>query len=714
MNIVMLFVTLPKKEKKNMNKKTCFTILLALGTMMASAQETLWLQCNESLPTPTRIMPVRQSDNNHQNDGAVQHSVDFTVDRNLSTNYHSAYYPEHIKVTSETPAELIYDFEGVERIDDLEYVPRQDGSLNGTVSEAEIYVKTAADSDYRLYQHCQWPLNMDTKCVHFKGGLIQPVSIKVRVLNGYGALASCAEMAFLKMGKELTDTEVFADSLYTTLKPGTTRADIERIQQPVIRQLATELLEGTYVTDYRVASYDCYDSPQWLAEQWKTPGKCYDQLQGVTGIVVEPGKHLVMVEGLPEGMSATLKVVAWYTGLTGRSFDGGNPEIKTYGLKNGSNIIDHDSRWAGLAYIAYFNDEGKASECPPIRVHFVGGTVNGYLTPDQTNEQMHQMTAAAPSRFIDVVSRKVHAVWTSAGMHEFCKADDGKSPGYRQYMNILDTLITWEQRVVGFEKYGRVPKNRTLLYVNFTYGAAFQGGLGISSHVDNERGLLNCQGLLYNDSESVWGLGHEWGHQHQLKPYFCWGGTNEVTNNLAAYYVLMHLGYRYEQLHWGKREGLEKGVKHYIESETDDCILESSDLFERLCPFVKLCNYFMNEGGKPDFLPDLYETLRHSQVTPDSTNVIPYVFNFIRTASTLSGYNLTPYFERFGFLRVKAFEIDDYGKYTYHLTQERLDAFRRDMNTLERKKKLKPMPADMVERIAHTPDIEYEHPHFEN
>ena len=164
------------------------------------------------------------------------------------------------------------------------------------------------------------------------------------------------EMLWQQCNESLTagimpeNIRVFADSLYTTLKPGTTRADIERIQQPVIRQLATELLEGTYTADYRVASYDCYNSPQWLAEQWKTPGKCYDQLQGVTGIIVEPGKHLVMVDGLSEGMSATLKVVAWYTGLTGRNFDGGNPEIKTYGLKNGSNIIDHDSRWAGLAW----------------------------------------------------------------------------------------------------------------------------------------------------------------------------------------------------------------------------------------------------------------------------------------------------------------------------------------------------------------------------
>ena len=706
-------------------KKYVFLLVLGVGMLTKlQAQETLWQQKNESLPVPVRIMPRMMADNNHNEDGVVE----YTQDNNLNTIYHSAYSPKYIKVTPEQPAELDYGFRNVERIDYLDYVPRQVGT-NGWVTEAEIYVQTEGDSDLRLYQRCQWPLNGDTKRVVFEGGLMHPQYIMVRFLKGSGDFASCAEMMFMKEVKTEMNTDVFADELCTTLKPDVTQADIEQMEQPLLQQLAKELLQGTYQKDYRVATYDCYNSPQWLAEQWKTPGKCYDQLQGVTGIVVEPGKHLVALSGLPEGQSASLKVVAWYTGKTGRSFDGGDPDIRTFSLKNGLNIINYDSRWAGLAYIAYFNHEGKASACSPIKVHFVGGTINGYLTPDLTNEQMHKMTAEAPSRFIDVVGKKVHAVWTSAGMHEFCKADDGKSPGYRQYMNIMDSIVTWEQRAVGFEKYGRTPRNRTLLYVNFTYGVAFQGGLGISSHVDNERGLLNCRTLLYEDSEYVWGLGHEWGHQHQLHPYFCWGGTSEVTNNLSAYYVLMHIGYRYDQIHWGKRAGLEKGIKHFVEGETDDCIFESSDLFERLCPFVRLVNYFMNDFDKlsmnagedspaasplPDFLPDLYERLRHSEVTPDSTNIVPYVLNFIRTTSTLSGYNLMPYFERFGFLRVKTFDIDDYGKSYYQLTQPQLDAYRKEMDTLVKKKKLKAMPDGMIERIVSTPDKEFPRPQFRN
>lgn len=687
---------------KEMNKKTFITILLVLVGITAGAQELAWRECRESLPGDHHIMPVRCHDNNHQENAKA--SVQSTIDGDRETNWHSAYYPEHKKVTPESPAELVYEFEDIVRIDRMVYVPRQDGSPNGIVVEAEVLVKTSTDADFRPVGRYTWENNMEPKTVRFEGGIHSPAAVMFRVLRGVGELGSCAEMQFLCDGEGLKECPLFADELYTVLKPGVTDEDIERTEIPVYRELARELKNGSYQTVYRVATFECYDHPQWLAKEWRTPNKFYDLLQGVTGIVMEPGKHLVMVSGLPDGQTADLKVVAWYVGRTGRNFDGGKPEILTYPLLNGANVIDHGSSWPGLAYIAYFS-EGHAADLPPIRVHFVGSTVNGYLTPDMTDGQMHRMTAAAPSRFIDVVSRKVHAVWTAAGMHDFCKADDGRSPGYRQYMGILDSLLTWQQQLVGMEKYGRTPRNRSLLYVNFTYGCLYQDRLGISAHIDLERSLLNCRSLRFKDSETIWGLAHEWGHQHQLQPYFCWGGISEVTNNLNAYYSLMRMGYRYEDLDEGKRKGLEHAVAQYIDGETDDCIFymdeSHEDAFERLCPFLKLCQYFTTEAGMPDFLPDLYETLRHSDVTPDSTNIVPYVFNFIRKVSVLSGYNLTPYFERFGFLRVKSFKLGDYGLHTYRLTQEQLDRFRREMNGMTKRKKLKPMPDGMMERIAH-------------
>ena len=48
------------------------------------------------------------------------------------------------------------------------------------------------------------------------------------------------------------------------------------------------------------------------------------------------------------------------------------------------------------------------------------------------------------------------------------------------------------------------------------------------------------------------------------------------------------------------------------------------------------------------------------------------------------------------------------------LSQEQVETFCEEMEALAREKNLKTMPEGMIERIAHTPDVEYERPHFEN
>ena len=121
-----------------MNKKTIASMLFVIAAIPTTAQELVWQKCNESLPASTRIMPVGCQDNNHQEGLPFDSGVEATIDGNLSTNWHTAYYPEHRKVTPETPAELVYEFDGKERIDRMVYVPRQVG-YNGNVTQAEVY-----------------------------------------------------------------------------------------------------------------------------------------------------------------------------------------------------------------------------------------------------------------------------------------------------------------------------------------------------------------------------------------------------------------------------------------------------------------------------------------------------------------------------------------------------------------------------------------------
>ena len=83
----------------------------------------------------------------------------------------------------------------------------------------------------------------------------------------------------------------------------------------------------------------------------------------------------------------------------------------------------------------------------------------------------------------------------SQGLYGNCKAED-ETKGYRQFMNVLDSLVTWEHNLLGYTEYGFLtPDNRTTAYVNFTY-YMFQGYHGVSFMVDQEPRVLNCKNLI--------------------------------------------------------------------------------------------------------------------------------------------------------------------------------------------------------------------------
>lgn len=607
------------------------------------------------------------------------------------------------------------------------------------------------------------------------------------------------------VSNDVEPSDIFADKLMTRLKKKVTRSQIDRLQNAALRNLAHSILAGTYDTGYRVAEYECYLSYETLARQWNAPGKHYDQIAGVTGINIPAmSSQTIVVDGLPKDMKAELKTVAWYVGKVGQNFDGGFPEIKTYELNNGINTIDYDGEWNALAYICYYADE-KPEKRPALKVHFVNGQVNGYLSPDKTNEEMMALCNKAPNRCMDVLSRKVHSIWTSKGLAQHCKSRDGK-PGFRQYMNVVDSLVAWEHRQLGIEKYGRIPKNRTMAYVNYTY-YMYQDGLGVSFHADQEPRVLDCRNIVETDDDAIWGLSHEWGHLHQMTPYFNWAGMGEVSNNLQAYYNIMKMGYRTSdklklwaplRAQYLEDKGFSSGtvvsrqrkdayadrdkfaynakLHAACQAMSDSLIAPGSSNPLRalaysevhdgaLCPLIMMFNYF-TENGVPDFAPDWYEALRQNDdrkgsqiekkgkadkyeliasaqnnnangklaelrrrfpescwvkdnyITEDHCdpweNSVPFIMNFIRKTSRVAGYNLMPYFEKWGYLRQIALRIDDYGTKYYIMTPDMYNEFKADMDALVASGELKQMPEGMVEKISNSPDWFQPQPYFPN
>ena len=756
----------------------------------------------QEAPSDTYIAPSKAEDNTHQgSENAAQ-----SIDRDFSTLYHSAY--TGFNVSRSKPAILTYTFTNVDVINYVIYNPRSSGT-NGNFGEVEVLLKHKGESNYTSYGEFDFKFSGDANMIVFDEEKARNITgIQFKVYSGSGNFASCAEMEFFAYSQEgIEEYAIFGDPLYTTLREGVTRDDIDALDNPFVKALAMQLFEGNYDTKYRVADYECYIPVQTLSDQWNAPGKYYDQRAGVTGINITKGKQAIVVSGIPDDCNVGLAVTAWWVGKEGNNFDGGDPKSFTYGLRNGLNVIDYTFEYDGLAYIRYYDDD--ADNRPDIHVHFVNGQQNGYLSNALTNKEMQALCQNAKNFCMDVVGERTHTVWTSEGLYKYCKDSKGTGLGYRQYINLLDSLIVWEHRSLGFEKYGRVPRNRTMAYVNFTY-YMFQGGFGVSFHHNQEQRVLNCKTLIYNDNDAIWGLSHEWGHQHQMHPYFCWGGLGEVSNNVQSYYNITHMGYRtsdkiqswpearkhfYEtldkpvaqnantkgftprRLAYENRASIRNAtLKALAASQTKAdtlatayndnprkavCIHEMN-VGELLCPFIMLNNYFTNHrpDGKTDtkycdFSADWYESLRQndeplgSQIEkqgfvdkyellasvqnsnknnklaefrekyPESCwvkkqyvdaqsnkneNSIPFIMNWIRKTSRLSGYNLWPYFERFGFLRTIALHIGDYGGYFYLMTDDMYNEFKEDMDALVESGELKAMDEQLIHDIFYCPD----------
>ena len=136
----------------------------------------------------------------------------------------------------------------------------------------------------------------------------------------------------------------------------------------------------------------------------------------MTGVNIRKGKQGIAVSGLKEGERLPMHIIAWYQGKTKGvdDPDGAGPHEFSYTLMNGFNEIDYPLDHDGLAYICFYDDEPAKRQ--PVKVHFINGEVNGYLSPDKTNAEMDSLLKYAPNPCMDVVGNKVHSIWTSRGV----------------------------------------------------------------------------------------------------------------------------------------------------------------------------------------------------------------------------------------------------------------------------------------------------------
>lgn len=534
-------------------------------------------------------IPVRSVDaakDSHGRANSDSESLENTYDGDANTIYHTNYEGFSTSRQSEWPV-LEYYFteagvlDGGVNLESVTYIPRQDenGTRNGNFGVVTVEVAHKNGSAMNWTSVTADPIDLkmasNAAVIRFPENLQDNIlGVRFTVQSGYSSkekknFASCAEMQFNK--KDFVDGshEVFADGICSALKPGVTQKQIDALTDPFYKQLAQVMFNGEYDPSKMVSTHNAVMSPETLAELWNAPGKCYDRSQGVTGVVLTPGQYVIMVSGIPESKGTVgMVLIRWHGHEIYQDSKGEDQkwyaERFNYNLVNGINIITvpeakrpaekmvkgHDM---GLVYINNFDDDVTSPEigaARAVKVHVVGALYNGYISNLKTNAENQKVLDEAVYPVMDCLGTRVHSAWQTEALKTRAAGQ------YVRYINLLDQIIIWEHRVLGLDKYNRVPENRTMAYVNYNY-YMYQGGWGPTFMYDTQWRVCSPDHLMNSDSDAIWGLSHEWGHQHQMAPYFRWIGTAEVTNNIFSAYNVIHMGYnvrtnreRYHYSNW--------------------------------------------------------------------------------------------------------------------------------------------------------------------
>lgn len=476
------------------------------------------------------------------------------------------------------------------------------------------------------------------------------------------------------------DLQLFTSPMATALKKKVNKASIEKMKTPQLKQVALSMLQKEYNTKYRLAEYAAFLTPTTLGKELMI-GDGYSKYENMTGIYLPVGKHIVLVKNIAAGKKINLMVPDWNRhapeGIEPTEDPAGWGIVKQdFVLHNGVNIIEVKDR-DGLAYIDFFSD--KPANEKPITVHFVGASVNGYFDIAKNND----------ADWNALIDHAVYPVIDAKGAHIQIAypAADCKKYAYGKGVELIsnyDSLVYRQHRLLGLIKYNKVPANHILARVNYNY-YMFRDGDGVA-YMGTQPG--NAMPLVVDPARVIkgdpcWGFSHEVGHVHQVRPALNWGGLGEVSNNIFSLYVTTSFG---NKSRLSEQNNYQKSRDSIINRKI--CYLQDKDVFNRVVPFWQLQLYFAGAGNYKDFYPDLFEAFRKQGAAERKAdkkndkeggwgargnNPAVYQLNFVKTACEVSKLDLIDFFEQYGFFYTGKFDFEDYGNYSYELTQQMAD-----------------------------------------
>lgn len=293
-------------------------------------------------------------------------------------------------------------------------------------------------------------------------------------------------------------------------------------------------------------------------------------------------------------------------------------EQKKFSLKQGTNVLTIENE--GAIYITNPNDSGSAT----VTILGATGQMPYFELNITSNEDFkNQMSTYISAKDVQLVSNK--AIITVS--YDQAKKNINNP---NELMDYYDTFLMAQDRISGITDNGR-PENlvdrhyQHFIEVSRLYMFATQEYMGF-----NGDGAL----LRLLNIDNGWGIWHESGHQRQQSPWK-WSSVTESSVNIYSMAAqkeitgqVTAMDQYYPQMHT------------YLESENKDFEKQNNNL--KMVMFGQLANTFGD-----NFYPVLHQYYRENGFSYNTDD--ERIQNFIINVSNITGYNMVPYFEQWGF-----------------------------------------------------------------
>lgn len=299
----------------------------------------------------------------------------------------------------------------------------------------------------------------------------------------------------------------------------------------------------------------------------------------------------------------------------------GTPERnkqKKYSLKQGKNIITTENE--GAIYITNPNNTGSSL----VTIKGATGKMPYFdLSRTSTESFQTQMATNTDAKDVQLVSKKaiITISYKQAKKH---------IANPKVLMEYYDRFLIAQDRVSGITSNGRLANAADRHFQHFIevprmYMFATQEYMGFNGDAALARLLKTGNG---------WGIWHESGHQRQQHPWK-WSSVTESTVNIYSMAAQREIT--------GSVNALDKYYPQmytYLNSKNKDFEKQNNDL--KMVLFGQLSNTF----GE-NFYPVLHQYYRENNISSNSNP--ERIQNFVINVSIVTGYNMVPYFEQWGF-----------------------------------------------------------------